>query len=223
MKDLWNNIVVKFNTVKDKNDDKMPLTMRNYVLMLIGVAVIVVGFVLMSGGTKATPDEFSYDIYSWRRITIAPILVVAGFAFEIYAILKRFGVDTTQKAEATPSQTAQNIDINTKQQNSENAFIKAIITCLKKYATFTGRASRSEYWYFVLFESILSLIPIVGTIAAFVLLIPHLAVLVRRLHDVGKSGLWYFIALIPIFGAIWLIILLVLPSQQGSNEYDFNK
>ena len=90
MKDLWNNIVVKFNTIKDKNDDKMPLTMRNYILMLIGVAVIVVGFVLMSGGTKATPDVFSYDIYSWRRITLAPILVVAGFAFEIYAILKRF-------------------------------------------------------------------------------------------------------------------------------------
>lgn len=90
MKDLWNKIVVKFNTVKDKNDDKMPLTMRNYILMLIGVAVIVVGLVLMSGGTKATPEEFSYDIYSWRRITLAPILVVAGFAFEIYAILKRF-------------------------------------------------------------------------------------------------------------------------------------
>ena len=90
MKDLWKNIVVKFNTIKDKNDDKMPLTMRNYILMLIGVAVIVVGFVLMSGGTKATPDVFSYDIYSWRRITLAPILVVAGFAFEIYAILKRF-------------------------------------------------------------------------------------------------------------------------------------
>ena len=90
MKDLWKNIVVKFNTIKDKNDDKMPLTMRNYILMLIGVAVIVVGFILMSGGTKATPDVFSYDIYSWRRITLAPILVVAGFAFEIYAILKRF-------------------------------------------------------------------------------------------------------------------------------------
>ena len=52
--------------------------------------VLVVGFVLMAGGTVATPEEFSYDIFSWRRITLAPILVVAGFAFEIYAILKRF-------------------------------------------------------------------------------------------------------------------------------------
>ena len=199
MKNLWNNIVAKFNKIDDKNDGKMALTTRNYVLILIGVAVIVLGFVLMSGGTKATPEEFSYDIYSWRRITLAPILVVAGFAFEIYAILKRFDVE-------------------------ESAFIKAIIACLKKYATFTGRASRSEYWYFVLFELILSLIPIVGTIAAFVLLIPHLAVLVRRLHDVGRSGWWYFIGVVPPpIGAIWLIILLALPSQQGPNKYGFNK
>lgn len=79
-----------FNRIEDKNDKKMPLTMRNYVLMLVGAIVIVLGFVLMSGGTAATPEEFSYDIFSWRRITLAPILVVAGFAFEIYAILKRF-------------------------------------------------------------------------------------------------------------------------------------
>ncbi|MBE6194203.1 MAG: DUF3098 domain-containing protein [Rikenellaceae bacterium] len=79
-----------FNRIEDKNDKKMPLTMRNYVLMLVGAIVIVLGFVLMSGGTVATPEEFSYDIFSWRRITLAPILVVAGFAFEIYAILKRF-------------------------------------------------------------------------------------------------------------------------------------
>jgi hypothetical protein len=80
----------KFDKIEDKNDNKMPLTMRNYVLMLIGVALIILGFVLMAGGTKATPEVFSDDIFSWRRITLAPILVVAGFAFEIYAILKRF-------------------------------------------------------------------------------------------------------------------------------------
>lgn len=74
----------------EKKEDKMPLSTRNYLLMLIGVAVIVLGFILLSGGTKATPTEFSYDIYSWPRMYLAPILIVAGFAFEIYAILKRF-------------------------------------------------------------------------------------------------------------------------------------
>ena len=80
----------KFDKIEDKNDNKMPLTMRNYVLMLIGVALIILGFVLMAGGTKATPEVFSEDIFSWRRITLAPIVVVAGFAFEIFAIMKRF-------------------------------------------------------------------------------------------------------------------------------------
>ena len=83
-------LIAKFNNVGNKNDKEMPLTMRNYVLMIVGAVVIVLGFVLMAGGTVATPEEFSYDIFSWRRITLAPILVVAGFAFEIYAILKRF-------------------------------------------------------------------------------------------------------------------------------------
>ena len=90
MKQWWNNLVAKFNSVSDKHDSEMPLTMRNYILLAVGVVLIVLGFVLMSGGTVATPEEFSYDIFSWRRITLAPILVVAGFAFEIYAILKRF-------------------------------------------------------------------------------------------------------------------------------------
>ena len=81
---------MKKNINKSENNNKMPLNCKNYLLMLAGVAVIVIGFILMSGGTKATPTEFSYDIYAWHRITLAPILVVAGFAFEIFAILKRF-------------------------------------------------------------------------------------------------------------------------------------
>ena len=90
MKNWWNRLVTKFNRISDNNDGVMHLTMRNYILLLVGVILIVLGFVLMSGGGVATPEEFHYEIFSWRRITLAPILVVAGFAFEIYAILKRF-------------------------------------------------------------------------------------------------------------------------------------
>lgn len=90
MKNWWNKLIAKFNSVSDKNDATMPLTMRNYILLIVGVVAIVLGFVLMSGGGAATPEEFHYEIFSWRRITLAPILVIAGFAFEIYAILKRF-------------------------------------------------------------------------------------------------------------------------------------
>lgn len=90
MKKMWNTLVARFNGITDPNDGKMPLAMRNYVLLLVGAAIIVLGFALMSGGGAATPEEFHYEIFSWRRITLAPILVVGGFAFEIYAIMKRF-------------------------------------------------------------------------------------------------------------------------------------
>ena len=69
---------------------RMPLTRRHYSLLAAGFAVIVLGFVLMAGGGSDSPDEFDYAMFSWRRITLAPILVIGGFAFEIYAILKRW-------------------------------------------------------------------------------------------------------------------------------------
>lgn len=74
---------------QDNNDSRMALSKRNYVLLLVGAAIIIIGFLLMAGGTKSTPETFSDDIFSWRRITLAPIVVVFGFVFEIYAIMSR--------------------------------------------------------------------------------------------------------------------------------------
>ena len=71
-------------------DPRMPLTRRNYILLAAGFAIIVLGFVLMAGGGSDSPDEFDYAMFSWRRITLAPILVIGGFVVEIYAILKRY-------------------------------------------------------------------------------------------------------------------------------------
>ena len=79
-----------FDKQRSENDDKMPLTIKNYILIALGAVVILIGFMLMSGGEAATPKHFDQSIFSFRRITLAPIVVVAGFAFEIYAILKRF-------------------------------------------------------------------------------------------------------------------------------------
>ena len=71
------------NTPAEQEPPKMPLTRRNYVLLAIG-------FVLMAGGGSDSPDQFNYAMFSWRRITLAPILVIGGFVIEIYAILKRY-------------------------------------------------------------------------------------------------------------------------------------
>ena len=82
----WNE---KLNTITDKNDDKMALAKKNYLLLLVGFALVVLGLVLMTGGKSASPEEFNYAMFSFRRITLAPILIDAGFVFEIYAILKK--------------------------------------------------------------------------------------------------------------------------------------
>ena len=62
---------------------------ENYTIMLIGIGVIILGFICMSGGGSKDPGVFDPDIFSFRRITLAPILVVLGFVIEIYAVLKK--------------------------------------------------------------------------------------------------------------------------------------
>lgn len=84
--------------MKDNNQSQpMPLTKKNYILMLVGALIIVLGFVLMSGGGEHTATEFDESIFSFRRITLAPIVVIAGFAFEVFAIMKRFDHNTKTK------------------------------------------------------------------------------------------------------------------------------
>ena len=90
MKHLLEKLRARFNAATDKHDDRMPVTMKNYILLLAGFIVIIIGMALMCGGGSDSPDQFNYAMFSWRRITLAPILVVGGFAFEIYALLKRF-------------------------------------------------------------------------------------------------------------------------------------
>lgn len=65
----------------------MPLTVANYKLMLIGLVIIIIGYVLMTGGGSDDPNVFNEEMFSFRRITLAPIVVLAGFGFEIYAIM----------------------------------------------------------------------------------------------------------------------------------------
>lgn len=109
-------------------------------------------------------------------------------------------------------------------------FGSSIKSCFSKYATFSGRASRSEFWWFFLFCQLYSLvtaviiiIPILGLIIwsllLLPLLLPSLAVRVRRLHDIGKSGWWWFVCLIPIPGLFILFYWYLTDSEQSDNVY----
>ena len=79
----------KQNPVEVEKQQLLPLTFENYKLMLIGFVIIVIGFILMAGGGSDDPNVFNEDMFNFRRITLAPILVLGGFAFEIYAIMKK--------------------------------------------------------------------------------------------------------------------------------------
>ena len=77
--------------MKNDNKDKPGFALRpeNYKLLAIGFGIIVLGFLLMLGGKSENPNEFNEEIFSFRRITLAPIVVLAGFVFEIWAIMKK--------------------------------------------------------------------------------------------------------------------------------------
>lgn len=76
-------------TEQDNKETKMPFGRDNYLWVLIGIAFLLVGFLLMIGGGSDDPDVFNEAIFSSRRLTLAPILVLIGFGLEIYAIMKK--------------------------------------------------------------------------------------------------------------------------------------
>lgn len=115
-------------------------------------------------------------------------------------------------------------------------FVEAIQICFSKYATFEGRARRSEYWYYTLFicivQVILSILGIIilgsspengpnilQSIFSLATLVPSLAVFWRRMHDIGKSGAWFFLNLVPCIGSIVLLVFEITDSQPGENQF----
>ncbi|MEU1377869.1 DUF805 domain-containing protein [Streptomyces triculaminicus] len=104
------------------------------------------------------------------------------------------------------------------------------VDVLKKYATFSGRAGRPEFWMFTLISFVISIVlavidsalgtaPVIGLVYSLAVLLPGLAVGVRRLHDIDRSGWWLLLALIPILGSIVLLVFFALPGTPGENSY----
>ncbi|QMU78815.1 DUF805 domain-containing protein [Streptacidiphilus sp. PB12-B1b] len=103
---------------------------------------------------------------------------------------------------------------------------------LKNYVGFSGRARRTEFWMFALINFIVAVVlgiigavigtSVIGDIYALAVLLPSLAVAIRRLHDTGRSGWWLLIAIIPIIGWIILIVFDVSDSTPGENQYGPN-
>mgnify|MGYP000877829159 FL=1 len=121
--------------------------------------------------------------------------------------------------------------------------MKYYLDVIKKYVKFDGRARRKEYWMFVLFNAIFGIVAslldnllglnfsseyssyasvstgIIASVYSLAVFLPTLAVGVRRLHDIGKSGWWLLICLVPLAGPIWLLVLMVTDGVVGENQY----
>lgn len=153
-------------------------------------------------------------------------------------------LDSAPQQDPAPQVSLQQAEAPGNSQNNERpgsqhiGFTDAIRICMKeKYATFAGRATRAEYWFFYLFCCLYSIpLYIVAIILLFLtesiasyyvvfilgclpIIIPGISVLVRRLHDIGKSGWWYWLCLIPFVGGIVIFVFTLLPSQKEDNEY----
>lgn len=108
-------------------------------------------------------------------------------------------------------------------------FQTAVRTCFNKYATFTGRARRPELWWFALFNLLASAVLAIfdsvlgfeffNSIYSLVILLPSLAVGARRLHDIGRSGWWLLLSLVPVIGILVLIYWYIQPTDPAANEY----
>lgn len=117
------------------------------------------------------------------------------------------------------------------------------VKCLKNYANFKGRARRKEYWFFFLFVWIMAIVAmlldnllsttysmglvtlpygVIYSIVMVALIIPNLAVLVRRLHDTGRSGVWFFIIFVPVVGLIMMLVFLLTEGTPEANAYGPN-
>lgn len=109
--------------------------------------------------------------------------------------------------------------------------------CLSRFADFSGRARRREYWTFVLVNCLIAMLllilglafgedspasNIMVTIFYLIMLVPNLSVSVRRLHDIGKSGWYMFLSLIPLIGGLILLVWALMDSEPGENQYGKN-
>lgn len=158
-------------------------------------------------------------------------LNVEGQATGIYLDFMTAPTSTTQiKTSAhSPTFVNRNPYDSTKATNNNIESIltdyqQAILTCFKKFADFKGRARRSEFWYFELFCVLMSLAfsfisEDAATIAMIVTFIPNIAVSVRRLHDIGRSGWWMLIALVPIVGILLLLFWAAQEGELTTNTY----
>jgi uncharacterized membrane protein YhaH (DUF805 family) len=166
--------------------------------------------------------EQSGDMSLTTVISFGAAALLAAVCFLVFIAVRRAMPGVALSEEPTGSY---------EEDGAPVGFGGAIATCLCKYAVFRGRASRSEFWYFVLFQVLLFVIlstidaavfqgaaSVLVSLAILLLFFPALAVTVRRLHDGDISGWWGLLALVPLFG-LYILVWLWDPGTRGPNRF----
>jgi uncharacterized membrane protein YhaH (DUF805 family) len=160
----------------------------------------------------------------WITPVAIAVSVVSAVVFFLIFIALRSAMSGPASAEG-PSEVYDD-------GGASMGFGQAIATCFRKYAVFSGRASRSEYWFFMLFQLLLLIglmivdglafrgsAAVFTTLAWLILLLPGFAVTVRRLHDIDMSGWWILIPFVPLIGGILLLVWTCQRGTQGANRF----
>jgi uncharacterized membrane protein YhaH (DUF805 family) len=192
---------------------------------LIAVLVVMVVFTALNT-TMA-------GVYaSLRQSGGAAWVTAAGLAFSAVAAVVCFLIFTAVRS-AMPGVPSADAPIEFYDEGGASmGFGRAIATCFRKYAVFSGRASRSEYWYFVLFQTLVVIgfmivdilafrgsANVLSTLAMLIMFLPYLAVSVRRLHDLDMSGGFIFLTFIPLIGWILMIVWACQRGTPGPNRF----
>lgn len=201
---------------------------------------------LFRGMTVKNWNEVEMSVFAWetqfQRVFSALEKSTQSVGPEFDGLSKEQSLDAIRKlVEMLGEKTVERV-----QCRKNIGFCDAVRICLKKYLYYEGRATRSEYWYFVLFYYLVVILcfflmviagllvsgfsdsmpleGLDGVMSVFVFLIgsglmlPFISVFVRRLHDIGKSGWWYWLSFVP-FGGIILLVFCCTPSEERDNEY----
>lgn len=200
----------------------------------------ILDFSIQAGGLISSEDGKRYPFKNeeWKEQGVPTRGMKVDFDVDedgqAVAVYKALGASSTGGV-ATALQNAS----QTRNENGQlSLFALFLETLTKRYAQFSGRASKREFWGFALFsavvevailfvagimfeinESLGSIFGILYWLFVIALVIPHLSVGVRRLHDIGKSGWWFLIVLVPLIGPIWLIVLCCQASVNEDNQW----
>ena len=174
--------------------------------------------------------------------TLAKVICWIGIVLSVIAGIAVIAGGNTVRSYGYTYNTGSTYNTETTSYSSRTSgplpmmgFMEAVQKCFSNYVNFSGRARRSEYWFYTLFVGLVQLaLGIIGNmifgapesgtnilqnIFSLAIMIPSLAVFWRRMHDIGKTGLWFFLNLVPCIGQVVLLVFECTDSQPGENMY----